>query len=357
MINFYELTFRRVILHEISAKQTGMEHAIVVPEQNLFMLSQDVEDLIKERLTKASQSNSKAFELEIEDHQPFFSHVFGMKKQNNEGFIRASIDIAHSLAEAQTKSSIPSGFLMIIEGFNEQGKSVYIALKAELHTALRYEMKDQKSYLQLFDDIFLTPSQKLFKIGIIYERSEIHEEAKYPNNEFGSFFYDSQFTVDSKPAEYFWKDFLGFSISKNAKIQSKRFYDSTENFIKTYVETSDEKKGLIEALKQEFLSNDESDMHPNDFAKLYFQDPAVQDAYANEVATYLPAAIEKDPSLIKAKLDKKKITFPNNIVINGPERTFDYAVEIIKSVEDMEKLDLRSGEFTLLKIIGKPYQD
>lgn len=357
MINIYEITFRRVILHEISQKQDGMEHAIAIPSNELFIFSQDVEDLIKERLAKAISSTTKAFEPEIVKTGQFFHYCERLKLQNNDDFIKTSANLAFALAESQKKNSIPCGYLIFIEGYNELGKTIFIALKAEMHTALRYEFDENKSKVKLLDDIFMTPSQKLFKVGAIYERDEERDEYSEPNNLFGSFFYDTQFSVDSKPAEYFWKDFLGFSLERNAKIQSKRFFDSTENFIKSYIETSEEKDSLMQVLKQEFVVNDEPQINPDDFSALYLQDPGIQDAYANEVAAYLPPSIEKDASLIKSKLERKKLTFPNKVVITGPEKTFEYNVEIIKHKDQIENIELESGEYTILKIIGKPYQE
>lgn len=356
MINFYDLTFRRVILHEIVAKQDGMEHGTVIPDENLFTLTDMAIDLIKERIYKASQSSSKAFELEIFDFAggSFFGNCHNLKALNDTKFVEASISVAHLLAESQKKNTIPGGYLIFVEAFTKTGKTVYMAIKAELHKALRYEVHNQESYIKIFDDIFLSPSQKFFKIGLIYEKDEIDEDLKYPNNEYGCFFYDSQFGIDSKPAEYFYRDFLGFTTEKNAKIQSKRFYDNTYSFINKNIPQLELKNDLINVLKNEFTTNDEPEVKPLDFARMYFNDDVLNESYANEVATYLPNELPKDTSLIKAKLEKKKIAFPNKITISGPDNTFDYSVHVIKSKSELEELDLENEEITVIKINGRP---
>lgn len=357
MINFYDLDFKRVVLHQIVAKSDGMEHATVVPDENLFELSDDVVNIIKERLAKSASKISKAFEPEIIDYYggTFFGICENLKEKGNSNFLSSSVDIAMLLARAQTKNNIPGGSFIFIEALTKSFKTWYIAIKAEWTSALRYEIHNRQSVIKLLDDIFLDSSSKNFKVGAIYEKDESGFEVPYPNSLFGTYFYDEQFSVDSKPAEYFYKDFLGFTLDSLPKIQSMRFYNNTDNFIRTFVESHEKKDSLLQALKQEFIINEEPQVSPADFAQTYFNEPEMQDTYINEVVPYLPARVTKDTTLIKSKLDKKKVEFPNNIALSGPEKTFDLSVHIINSKEELEDINFED-EVTILKIRGKPYR-
>ncbi len=356
MINFYDLDFKRVAMHQIIAKSDGMEHASVMPDKNLFHLTDEVINVIKERLAKTTDKVSKAFVLELENYVggSFFSYIHKLKHQSHSDFVESSVAVAELLAESQTKNSIPGGFFILIEAYTKTLEAVYIAIKAEYQSGLRYEIYEQKSTIQLLDDIFLNNSAKFYKVGVIFERPVPDSELEYPNNEFGSYLFDAQFAPDSKPAEYFYKDFLGFTADKNAKIQSLRFFKQTENFIHNYIPAFDEKNDLLTVLKQEFTTNEEEAINPIDFAKTYIHNNEIRDNYYNEVATYIPEMVVKDTSLIRSQLEKKKLTFANKVAITAPERTFDYSVRMIKSKEELDEIDWNAHEFTLIMINGKP---
>ncbi|MCO5251487.1 MAG: nucleoid-associated protein [Candidatus Kapabacteria bacterium] len=357
MTNFYNITINRIILHQIVAKNDGLEHATVITDENLFRFSDQVLKVIIERLAKASQKKGKSFELLISDSysDSFFGLVNEVNEHSDERFIHASIKVAMKLAQAQTVNTIPGGYLIMIDAKDENGYPLPIVIKAELLSALRYEIHNRESTIKYLDDIFLDPSSKKFKFALMQRRVEDEMQLDYPNSQWKAFIYDEQFSVDSKPAEYFYKDFLGFSVETNSKIQSKRFYDATDDFIMKFVENSSEKDDLIKLLKQEFTVNDETEVKPDEFANAYLHDDAIREIYMNEIVPYLPTTIEKDASLFKAKLEKKQIHFPNDILLTGPNKTFEYSVEIVNSTDKLEKLDTSSLDYTILKIKGKPY--
>jgi hypothetical protein len=339
--------------HKIDPKGSNMDHGLADLDQRLLQIDGSASNLLLKRISKAAQNPAKSFELEIENHSAgsFFDICRDMKNMDDDEFLKASQDLAYLLASCQKRNSIPGGYLIVIDAVDRLDNAVYIAIKAELQEALRYEWTSKESTLRLLDDIFLSPGQKLFKIGIIFERLE--EEYSYPNNEFGCFLYDEQFRIDSVPAEFFYKDFLGFSTFTNGKIQSKRFYEATSSFISNnFVEEPEKKSDLLKALKQEFMANPDEYVKPVDFANSYFDNPEKQVYYNEEVAPYLPQAIAKDYSLIKGKLERKKLLFPNDILVSGPEKTFDFSVQIIRSKEELEELDFEKESFTLIKISG-----
>jgi hypothetical protein len=357
MVNFYELDFKRVVLHQIVPKSDGLEHATIQPDENLFELNDEVVNIIKERLAKSATKVTKAFEPEILDYSggTFFGFCETLKEKSDSNFLATSVDIAMLLARSQTKNNIPGGSLIFIEALTKSFKTWYIAIKAEWNSALRYEVHNRKSTIKLLDDIFLDSSSKNFKVGAIYEKDETGLEIPYPNSLFGAYFYDEQFTIDSKPAEYFYKDFLGFTLDSLPKIQTMKFFKSTDNFIKTFVDSHEKKDNLLQALKQEFISNQEPHVSPLEFAQTYFHEPEVQETYMNEVVPYLPVTVQKDTTLIKNKLDKKRVEFPNNVIISGPERTFEYSVQIVNSKDELQEINFED-DVTILRIKGKPYQ-
>jgi hypothetical protein len=249
---------------------------------------------------------------------------------------------------------IPGGFVIIIDAeLTDSDFAVYVIIKAELHQALKFiQGEDGHSQIELLDQIFLSPSQKLFKIGILYEKNLTQVD---PNARFGCILFDDQFRVEGHPAEYFYKQFLGFSVDSNAKIQSRRFYDKTESFIKSNVADIDTKKDLLKVLKTEFTVNNNPVLTPSQFAETYFPDRDIKDEFLSQVAEELPSSFVKNPVMIVNKLKKKNMDFPNNINIIGPDEHFDTHVSIIQNNEEFLALTPVDSTYTIVKINGKPF--
>lgn len=358
MLDFNNLSVRRIIMHNIIAKTNSSDTATADYETNLFTVNDAVLSTIKERLINAAGRDSKAFELELgaTNSGTFYDYCNDLKSLNDEGFISRSQEIADLLAESQKRSTIPGGYLIIIDSYEvETQKAIYIVIKAELHQALQYNKVNGQSQIDLLDQVFLSPSQKLYKIGILFEKTL--NETDDPNVRFGCFLFDDQFRTDGHPAEYFYKDFLGFSVGKNSKIQSKRFFDKTENFIKSNIADIFLKRDLLNVLKSTFTINTTSLLTPAIFGRENFSDTAVLDDYFSEVVNELPSSFVKDRTLLLNQLAKKKINFPDNINITGPDDNFDNKVTILLNDSDLREIDTSNAQYTIVKILGKPFSD
>lgn len=347
-IDFRNLIVNRIIIHTINSKTREQEHSSVEYSSEIINIDSDVLDMIKLRLIDAVGKESRAFELEIEDRyqNSFFDVSTKLHNLSDIDFISESENIAYLLAQSQKRPNIPESFLMIIDCQNDDNrKPIVIVIKAEPHKALQFS--SSTSQLELLNKVFLSPSQKLYKIGLI---------EFLDNNEFGGFLFDDQFRVSSSPAEYFYKDFLGFSVSENSKIQSQKFYSQTASFVENNIEDLDIKKGILSALKNLFTVDTNDIIQPYDFANRYIPtENGLRGAYLSDISDQLPISIVRNTALIESKLNKRKIHFSSNINLSGPEESFDSKVEIINNPEDLSNLDLSDRTFTFVKISGRPY--
>lgn len=357
MVNFFDLDIKRVIMHTVLSKESGQEHAVAIESSDLLEIDENALYTILERLGDASEKKSKAFHLEIGDaHQSsFWGYAKDLRESSDPQFIQYTQKITQLLAQAQTSSSFPSGYLIIIDAVTGENKEVVIAIKAELQNAFIHH----QASLQLLENVFLTPSQKLFKFGVIYryddfEKEELRPNLETPNDEWGCFLFDDQFRPEAKPAEYFYSDFLGFTVEHNPKIQTKKFYEATEMFIQNYVDDLTEKTDMFQQLDYEFTGNEDSQLSPDMFGSNNFK-PDLKQQYNNEIVKYLPKEINKDATLITSNLKSKKITFPNGIKIGGPQTSMESNVEVLTSNEDLKEINLSQSSYTLVKIMGKPY--
>jgi len=356
MVNIANLNFKRLIMHQVFRKENGQPHATVEPATKTFTIDDDAKDILRERLSNSAGKNSKAFELEVGNSSPntFYAIANSIKGKSDAVFITKSTKITHLLAETQTSSNMPGGYLLVIEAQEKQdNRFVIIIIKAELHEAFRKEKVKGETVLKVLKDIFLSPSQKLFKIGILYEK--LNPATVAPNDTYGCFLFDDQFRRSTKPAEYFFKDFLGFDVSRNAKIQSQLFYDQTYNFIKANFTDAKQKLDLIQELRNLFSVNQETVITPAEFSNTYFAEPAIRDLYSNQVLVNFHASIVKDSTLIDYELNHKKLNFPNKIKVTGPETDFDQAVTLINTKELYKDINPESADYTILKISGQPF--
>lgn len=357
MIDFNNLNVRRIIIHTINPKQDGQDTASAEFSNEILVIEDSVLAIIKVRLIDAAGRNSKAFELKIDNTNAgsFYALSNDLNNLSDAEFIAATSGIADLLADNQRKTSIPGGYLMIMNCVdNETNLPVHIVIKAEPHEALQFSNIDGHSQVNVLQKVFLSPSQKLYKIGIIYAKTD--EVLENVNDQFGCFLYDDQFRTDTHPAEYFYKDFLGFSVGENAKIQSQRFYDKTEKFILASIHDTETKANLLSVLKTEFTTNENPTINPINFANTYIPaENGIRDSYIGDVCQELPFAIVKDSVLIKTKLSKRKIDFPSNINVVGPEESFDERVVIIDNPDELNELDINNQEYTIIKIVGRPY--
>jgi hypothetical protein len=358
MINFFDVNFDRVIVHKIIAKTQDTDAGNVLRADGLVDVSPQTIQTIQDRLYDAA-SGSKFFQLAISDstESSFYGYAKDLHDSHEERFIDYTGKTAELMAESMKTGTIPGGYLIILEGKTDRTeKKVIVAIKAEMHNAMSLKNNE----INLIDDVFLSPSKKFFKFGLLFEynepQKEEFEDMDFPNDKWGAFIFDQQFRPESSLAEYFYRDFLGFTTEKNGKIQSRRFYNETEKFIMDNVLELNNKKDMLNLLDYEFTQNNqEVDLSPRDFADTYIHDEALNQDYKDDIVDYLPSVIEKDSSLIKSKLFNKRIAFPNNIKIAGSKDAIDANVEIIENEEDLRELSTLQEGYTIVKIKGRPY--
>lgn len=359
MLNLFNLNFKRAIVHTIFAKEEGQENSLLVDNDSLITIDENVSYTFSERLSKALEKQTKTFKLTIEDvhSTSFFGISKDLNEKSDEEFIENSKRIALLLAQAQTSSRHSGGYLIVIDAEMDSNQNkVVIVIKAELQDALVFYEND----IKLIQNLFLSPAQKMFKFAIMYQRTEdeietIPENFTEPNIEWGSILFDEQFRIDSKPAEYFYKDFLGFTTIDNAPIQTKRFFNKTEQFVQNYIEDYDKKNEILNKLTDSLIDELNPAINPLMFSDELFEKEELKEQYKNEVITTLPENINKDNLLIRSNLNNKKIIFPNNIKVSGPVDYMDINVEIINSEEEFKNLSINQTNYTIIKVVGKPY--
>lgn len=350
MINYNLLSFSNVIMHQVHEKINGEQYCRVTFSDQPIAISTDVEQIIKTRLIDAAGRDSRSFELKIENNEEgsFFDLSKEIIESNNDCFIENSKAIAELLGESQTHHLIPGGYLIIISAIDEDERHLIIVIKAEPHEALKVLPNDQIS----IEKVFLSPSQKLYKIGVLHQ---LNTSEPLSSELFTSYLFDDQFRQDGHPAEYFYKYFLGLSVSENSKIQTHQFYNKTETFILNNIQSADDKMSQFTHLKS-YIGSNVVTIRPMDFAN-NFMLPSLKDAFISQVVQELPSSFVKDSILIKSKISQRKISFGGSVKITGPETSFNEKVKIYQNLDALSDLDTSNNEYSILVIKGLPFED
>jgi len=361
MINFAHSTFNRIIIHRVYQKSRTEEHSSVEHENQLIIADDEAQEIIKSRVNEACGRQSKSFKLQVAQIQngSFFSLAKDTYTLNDDDFVTRSKEIVSLLGSAQKRSNIPGGFLLIIDGLTDDNMNFVLVIKAELQEAFKtnLDLSTNRRQIEVLKDIFLSPAEKFFKIGIL--RQAVNPDETYPNNDFSCMIYDDQFRPGGEPAEFFYKDFLGFSIDKNEKMLTKGFFEDTKSVIDAHAGNYEVKKDCLAALRTVYKQDQTGIIDPVDFGERFLP-PQIREHYAANVLSHpkYSRPFTKDLALMGRELTRRVMSFRNKVSVTAPEDVFDESVTVIRTVEEaVQALTEAEGASTLLKIKGIPYEN
>ncbi len=344
-------------MHKIVGKTT-VEDAKAEVRYKLIRPTVDVVALLKVRLTDACGKQSNSFISEVEDKTKFFARSMQMKCSDDAAFIEVSQDIAHSLAHCQTSRSMKSGNLLILDGIQTNTNTYFtIVIKAEYDNVMNTVEDGDDFQIQILQEVFLSKNQKLFKIGILFEKPNIIPD--FDAQDFDANSYCSTIVFDenikiSGPADYFYSGFLGFKLDSNEKIRTERFYNKSLEFIKENINDPEQRCEAVNKLVS-FLKNEQAGVMPNDYKNLFLPE-GLRDLYETTIQAQFPHAFNKDNELLKGRLKNRKVTFKGGVYLYAPADNFEDHVKFINSEEELVQLKLESQN-TIVQIFGKPYSN
>lgn len=161
-------------------------------------------------------------------------------------------------------------------------------------------------------------------------------------------------TSEALPATYFFKDFLGFSEDKNAKIVTKRFYDQASSFINMNFPNMEERLNLLNALKVNLVNSNNQLFDPKEFGDSFIGDLDKRNQYSSTILSQFPSSFLKNTALLDAAFKHSSMFFPNKIKVSGPSTDFDTNVSIVSNEEELRNIDSLFEEYTVLLVKGKP---
>lgn len=346
MISSSEIEINRIIIHRVHKKRQEEEYGFAEYSENIFDFGIHELETLKDRISSAFSKSKRFFKLEIArtENESFFGNTKSIKNCSRDEFIEKSKNIADLLAISHSKRTIPSGLLLIMDGFFEGNKHFVLVIKAELQEAFTIKEINNQKLVELINDLFLSPAKDFYKIGYLVE--DINTGLSYPNSDYSAYMYDDNFSSGKRNlAEYFYETFLGFSTSNNDKLLTKNYYTDVSNFIENNVSGFENKKGLRNALNTLFRENITGVINPQEFAEIHFEDDLLR-KYGSEIGVNYSHSFTKDLSLVDRRLQRGKINLIDDLKLEGPNDSLNNVSVVNGRNVDFEilKLQIESGE-------------
>jgi len=322
MINPDELQISRIIIHKVHKKIDGANYGIAEYSNELYEFGATETETLKERICAAFSKTKRFFKLEIArcETDSFYDYASQIKTANTDQFIEKSKQIADLLALSHDRKTIPSGLLLIMDGFYMRNSYFILVIKAELQEAFTIKEVDQHKIVELINELFLSPAKDFYKIGYLIEDTN---NDTFPNDNHSAYMYDDNFTSGNRDlAEYFYDKFLGLSTNKNDKILTKNFYLDIQSFIDNNVAGFDNIKGLKNSLNCLYRENTTGIINPHEFVQQHFNTQLIE-RFEAKIGFNYPHSFTKDLTLVDRKLQRGLILLADELKIEGPSESID----------------------------------
>lgn len=343
-MNLDNVDVKRIIIHRVHKKHDDEDHGIAEYSDELFDFGVLELNTLKDRISTAFGKSKRFFKLEIarSEKESFFGKATRMKNCSEDEFIIHSKSIADRLAQSHDRKTIPSGLLLIMDG-KYKGDHFVLVIKAELQEAFTIKEIDNHMFIELVNDLFLSPAKDFYKIGYLIED---RNESSPPNNMYSCYMYDDNFSIGKRDlAEYFYSNFLGFNTNRNDKLITKNFHDDMFSFIESNVHSHEDKKGLKNAINSLYRENTTGVINPQEFAEQHLP-PELLRLFGTEIASNYPTSFNKDLSLVDKRLQRGQIRLIRELRIEGPAEEIENNVNVIngKNIDfDSLKLSIENG--------------
>lgn len=336
MLNIDLMTIKRAVVHTIPSRGPDKSYVAPTGGGSVLLLSTEVSDVMVTKITKALGHHSHGIQVDIIESGvgSMFEHACLMMDCTDTDFIAHAQAAAEKLTKVQQAKSLNPAKLICISGTVTANSRPFTAfIKAELQEALSESSQQGKSTLEILKNLFLTESNKLYKIGFI-SRSASGDGKKggaYMPDFHSAHVYDHLMTTleTRSAAFYFYNEFFGTEAAATDRRLTQDFFEKTLQFIDSQNYAPNKRIALGEALRAELRSTG-GQLSVKDFAATHIHSAGDQQAYvAYMTKSGFPShAITKDIEYVKTRLRKRqRVIFSTDVIISTPA---DSAGDLLK---------------------------
>lgn len=345
-IDLSNLQIEKFAIHTVPKRTPERTAGKVTYARKVLKLPAAAAATVTARITEALGRSSHSVEVAVVDHSAssFGQLAVQLMHGDDDNFLAVSRDVADKLATAQASRDLAASKLIVATGRAGLAKKKYLlVIKAEMSDGFT---EDNESGIEHLTELFLTPTQKLFKMGIISEVVSAPAVAGLYNlANYAARIFDHLLTgTESRDAaQYFYYNFLGTQPVISDKRLTRDFFELTKSFINSAPISQDDKSDLLDALRVELKSNNQI-IHISTFAVQHMNDEQQEEYVAFMKANEFPGtAITKDTEFVKLRMRRKQ------------KIKFEHGVEVIAPADKMSELvhvDDENAQKTVLTIYG-----
>lgn len=347
------LSVEQIIIHRIFARAADKTIQDPKTANHLLALPQEGREAIQQRITGALGSKSHGVEMSIEriDIGSFFQLGADLIHATEAEFIDGSKQLAKLLTTAQGTTTAPPGMLAVVRGrVGKSPKRFLAVIKADVHDGFGAQESAGDVAVNYLATLLLTPSQKLYKLGLLLElvAAPRQKVGSYDAGGYRAFLFDHLITAreTGAAAAYYYGAFLGMGIQKSSKKLTQDFYEHTKAFIESSSVDAVVKQELREALRVEMRSSN-AVLSAGEFATEHLP-VDLQKPYKVylEARGFPKNAVVKDVEYVKSRLRvPRKMVFTSGVKVIVPADGGSEMVEIVERGSEGAVLRIK-GAFT-----------
>ncbi|MCU6618539.1 nucleoid-associated protein [Achromobacter mucicolens] len=325
MLDLEFLNIERLVVHHVpAAKDKQVAQPRIAAEK--VQLAGGGIDMFNRRIATALGHKSHGIKVDFQEHGAgsFFQDAVNGMYAGEPEFIAHSASFAHRLCSAQGVRPYPACKLIVMSGKTGKFQRPFMAVvKADMQDALAERQADGRTTVDYLNNVFLTDSQRLYKIGFVQQMNaqpkpdgNLHNKDDYAVHLFDHLLTG---TETRTAAHYFYGTFLGANIAASDKRLTQDFFTKTKQFLDSRGFSPVKRIELGESLRSELRSNTQT-ISVKDFADKYL-DKGDQAEYAAFMArsAFPTHAITKDTEYILSKLKRRqKLAFTTGVMITTP---------------------------------------
>lgn len=335
MLDLSNMSISKVVIHTVPERNEDRTSALPIYAKSVIKLPKGSEVTFQKRITESLGKSSHGIEVAIERDgvESFFNIAASLMHVDEENFLINSQSLANKLAECQANRDLAASKLIVVSGKCGAGKKRFlVAIKAELQDGFT----ESDNGLAHLNQLFLTPSQKLFKMAFLSESVAVPAvRGVYNKENYTAHLFDHLMTAleTKSAAHYFYSSFFGTSIADSDKKRTRDFFDFTREFINSAPLNREDKLDLLDALRLDLKGNS-AIIKVEDFADQHMNEE-LADTYVEFMKdkNFPTGAVSKDTEFIKQRLKRRqKMRFGGGVEISAPPDEFNNLVTIEKEV-------------------------
>jgi len=340
MLNLNHLSIQRIAIHSINARSE--DRTLVPPTyaQELTVLPGGALDMFNRRIQQALGHKSHGVQVEFQNagDGSFFQRAAEAMHADDGRFLELSCELADALTSAQLSKDLAPSKLVILSGVEGRLQRPFLAVvKAEMQDGLGETTRQRRTVIEHLTRIFLTESQRLFKIGFVQAvvgNPRQRQDGAYSKGDFHVHLFDHVMTGTETrgAAMYFYNTFMGADVAASNKKLTQDFFEKTIAFFDSLDLPASERFDMIDSLRSELRSNQQTIL-VSEFADRHLPRP-LRASYSDFMveARFPQHAVAKDTQYIESKLRRpQRMKFSSGVIITTPPDRLSDLVRVDRS--------------------------